>query len=169
MVIEEPHYQAPINEPVPIQPSKPTIDETSIYSRVNIDVFRERTFPIPIQVTFFHLFPRLHCSSCRNRRKKKNQCWSQNTSMSHTIVLVQSMFNRIFPLLKRYVTIRMKKNRSVLYQLLNTCSRHYTDFLLCLSHSDDDDDEEEEIESVIKFLSISIRQRNGTSIRFTID
>jgi hypothetical protein len=39
--IIEPHYQLPSSEPVP----PTTKDTTSIFSQVNIDVFRERTFP----------------------------------------------------------------------------------------------------------------------------
>jgi hypothetical protein len=42
---EEPHYQLPINEPVP--PAKPVgqvTKDSSIYSTVNIDQFKERTF-----------------------------------------------------------------------------------------------------------------------------
>jgi len=37
--IIEPHYQSPSSEPV--QPIK---NDTSIFSQVNIDIFKERTF-----------------------------------------------------------------------------------------------------------------------------
>ncbi len=38
--VEEPHYQLPSSEPVP-----PTTKDTSIFSQINIDTFRERTLP----------------------------------------------------------------------------------------------------------------------------
>jgi len=39
--IVEPHYQLPSDEPVP-----PTTKDTSIFSQINIDTFRERTLPM---------------------------------------------------------------------------------------------------------------------------
>ncbi|CAF1501450.1 unnamed protein product [Adineta ricciae] len=45
---DEPHYQQPTSEPVPLTPSTKSTDSVvknaSIYSQVNIDTFKERTF-----------------------------------------------------------------------------------------------------------------------------
>ncbi|UJR10546.1 hypothetical protein I4U23_014746 [Adineta vaga] len=48
-VSAEPHYQQPVNEPVPLISSTKTTDsfvkDSSIYSKVNIDTFKQRTLP----------------------------------------------------------------------------------------------------------------------------
>jgi hypothetical protein len=40
---EEPHYQLPTSEPASPPPSISSTNDSSVYSKVNIDVFRERT------------------------------------------------------------------------------------------------------------------------------
>jgi hypothetical protein len=54
---EEPHYQLPINEPVSISPT----DDSSVYSKVNIDVFRERTLQKSSEVNEIEL--QNHCAT----------------------------------------------------------------------------------------------------------